>query len=381
MTNSTNSLFTSLIEPSASVSPAPPPAPFDVGQAYLLGQCCNLSYTQLTRPLTLQDFAGLSLPAGWQGYTLVASDLQPFTDSELSTATHTAELATSYQTLPAGFAVTLTLTPAGAGQAQTFVVLTFRGTRTWAEWLSDAEAVPVPFAGNLAAADGGLGLVHGGFYDHYTLGTAGQRAAAGKELSPLPSERAPGSLAQQVAEYLANSTTAQAIYVTGHSLGGALATLAALDLAHNFATKFTKLAMYSLASPRVAMSAYFMVGSFKIPWLMLNLAALQMNYQNLVPNTYQIVNAADIVPILPPQSSTWGPLHLLCAQVTDPYQTSTVAATPNPPTSATELAAVTQSGSLADHVLTYCAQTGDIANNHSCANTYVPYLAQLAAGF
>lgn len=42
---------------------------------------------------------------------------------------------------------------------------------------------------------------------------------------------------------------------------------------------------------------------------------------------------------------------------------------------------IINSGSLTQNVLRFCAQTGDIGCNHSCTNTYVPYLAQLAAGF
>ena len=136
--------------------------------------------------------------------------------------------------------------------------------------------------------------------------------------------------------------------------------------------------MYSLASPRVAMGAYFIIWHDKIPYLSDELAKLLMNYQQLVPNTYQIFNAADIVPILPPASIKAGPLNLQCAQVTDHYQIANPgAADTTPPVGAP----VSQSGSLTDHVIHFCMQTGDIGNNHSCATTYVPYLAQLADGF
>jgi len=39
------------------------------------------------------------------------------------------------------------------------------------------------------------------------------------------------------------------------------------------------------------------------------------------------------------------------------------------------------SGSAQANVVSFCAQTGDIGMNHGCVNTYVPYLAKLAAGF
>lgn len=351
--------FTSLVEPPQVVSPKPPAAPFDAGMAFLLGQCCNLSYAQLATPITPSDFAKLSLKGSWQEGALTASNLVPFTDSEPGKSSAEHELVSSYTTVPAGFGVQLTWTPANDGPAQSFVVIALRGTRTWSEWLSDAEALPVPFEGNAGKDDGGLGLVHSGFYDRYTVGTNGQRAAPGDELSQTLSLRAPGSLALQVAGYVTSLPSRLPVYVTGHSLGGAMAALAALDIAHNFANTFSGLAMYSLASPRVAMGAYITVGHFKIPYLFDDLSKFLLNYQQLVPNTYQIVNAADIVPILPPPNLSIGPFTLQCAQVTDSPQT----------------------GASSNHVLNFCLQTGDIPNNHSCANTYVPYLAQLAGGF
>src|SRR6185436_8802821 len=105
-----------------------------------------------------------------------------------------------------------------------------RGTRTWSEWFDDADAIPVPFAGALPL-NAGLGSVHGGFYGLYTIGTDGTPAASGQELSPTVSQRAAGSIAAQVGEYVSGLTQQLPVYVTGHSLGGALATLCALDVA------------------------------------------------------------------------------------------------------------------------------------------------------
>jgi hypothetical protein len=42
---------------------------------------------------------------------------------------------------------------------------------------------------------------------------------------------------------------------------------------------------------------------------------------------------------------------------------------------------IISTGGLPQNVINFCAQTGDIGCNHGCVNTYVPYLAALAANF
>jgi hypothetical protein len=434
---STSVPFTFLVEPTDNVTQTPPPAPFDAGLAYLLGQCCSLTYAQFDQDsIDTADFSSLSLLGSLAGYTVSASNLQPFTASEANEPGPTTGDVGDYDQVMAGFGVQLTLTPPNNGSAENIVILALRGTRTWDEWFNNVDAFPVPFAG-ITGIQAGLGSVHAGFYALYTIGTDGKAAASGEELSSTISQRAAGSFAAQVATYVSGLSGKLPIYVTGHSLGGALATLCALDIAYNFGQTFSQIFMYSLASPRVAVG---ISDSFGIPILTLgNQQGFISNYQIYVPNNYQIVHAADIIPILGPLATNVGPLLLSCAQITDSYQVPGSGATATatitnesvssisldnnnytdysssfPPrvvlsggggVGATARASVflgdlsftvinpgsgytsaptveiLSGGSFPQNVVSFCAQTGDIGNNHGCVITYVPYLLELANNF
>lgn len=70
--------------------------------------------------------------------------------------------------------------------------------------------------------------------------------------------------------------------VTGHSLGGALATLCALDLQFNFfSAEPERIVLYSFGSPRVGNSAF------------------RQSFNRRVSNSYRVVNGMDIVPAVP----------------------------------------------------------------------------------
>jgi hypothetical protein len=67
--------------------------------------------------------------------------------------------------------------------------------------------------------------------------------------------------------------------VCGHSLGGALATLQALDVAAN--SRFKNPTVYTYASPRTGNPQF------------------ASTYNGMVPNTIRIANRVDLVPMLP----------------------------------------------------------------------------------
>jgi triacylglycerol lipase len=70
------------------------------------------------------------------------------------------------------------------------------------------------------------------------------------------------------------------ITIFGHSLGGAVSTLCAVDVQYNFPEK--EIECYSWGSPRVGNSAFV------------------KSYNSRVPNTYRCVNSEDLVAKLPP---------------------------------------------------------------------------------
>lgn len=74
--------------------------------------------------------------------------------------------------------------------------------------------------------------------------------------------------------------TSKKLFITGHSLGGALAVLNALDTAAN--THFANPVMYNFGSPRV--------GNPKFVY----------TYNEAIKNSFRIVNVNDIIPLLPP---------------------------------------------------------------------------------
>lgn len=133
------------------------------------------------------------------------------------------------------------------------IIVTFRGTRTFEDNESDQDLfqIPYPFARN-------AGKTHRGFTCIYQSARSGLLDELHK-LSP-----------------------AKKLFVAGHSLGGALAVLAALDLAVN--TRFKNLFVYTYGSPRVGDPVF----------------ASTFNY--MVKNSIRIANVHDIIPTLPEQA-------------------------------------------------------------------------------
>lgn len=134
-------------------------------------------------------------------------------------------------------------------------ILTFRGTQTQTEWLSNLNAAQVEW---VSPDNQFYGHAHAGFWQ-ITQNLKPSLKEIAQELDPnIP------------------------CYVTGHSLGAAIATLAAFELAQAAPQLKKQIRLYTYAGPRVCSPAFAKVHS------------------QLIPNAYRIVNLSDSVPLVPP---------------------------------------------------------------------------------
>lgn len=190
----------------------------DTRTAIRLAAMCGQSYTQLE-----QGTEGIILPATYRIITPITAN-SAFGGRELF-----------------GFIT----------ESDSQIDVVFRGTSTASDWISDAIARQTEFP---YAKQGGL--VHQGFLDIYQ------------------------SARKQIITAMSKLSAHKQLYLTGHSLGGALASLCASDLATN--TKFKDPAVYTYGSPRVGNTTF----------------ANQFN-RKTGPH-YRIYNRNDMVPKLPP---------------------------------------------------------------------------------
>ena len=145
------------------------------------------------------------------------------------------------------------------------VVVAIRGTEGVHEWIHDAQFLPTrcPF-------NPGIGHTEDGFttmYNSMRVGTDDSALSVAQALPKLPFKRQVKSLT-----------------ICGHSLGGALATLLALDVAINTVNPRdfnVPLTVYTYASPRTGDDSFVAL------------------YNHAVPNTFRIANRVDLVPKLP----------------------------------------------------------------------------------
>jgi triacylglycerol lipase len=132
--------------------------------------------------------------------------------------------------------------------------VSFRGTSDVGEWVADIDAVPDDYLPIVA-----FGQVHAGFQDVYEL------------------------VRTNIATNLATATAGcDQILITGHSLGAALAVLAAPDVFRNMPPNKIEPRLITFAGPRVGLSDF--VGKFNAD----------------IESCFRVVNFLDIVPYLPP---------------------------------------------------------------------------------
>ena len=146
----------------------------------------------------------------------------------------------------------------GGGEA----VVAIRGTEGIKEWVQDAE-----FGARLFTRVGAAGNTEDGFTGMFFSMTVGQGGGAPPLVKALPS--------------LPWKQGVTSLTICGHSLGGALATLLALDVAANAAAPFNHPTVYTYASPRTGDATF------------------AARYGQLVGTTFRIVDNVDVVPELP----------------------------------------------------------------------------------
>jgi triacylglycerol lipase len=258
------------------------PPNFDKNRAVELGTLVDAAYAQYNQRTT----AGNAWqPAGYQ----VQAVLQAQESGVL---------------VPFGFVATKS--------TDAYVVI--RGTMSPLEWLEDATILPVPFAPN-------WGNTTRGFKEIYN------------QLSPT---------INQAIETLKGANAFAFLYVTGHSLGAALAHLAAADI---YIQQQVSPISYTLAGPRTgdpAFSAAF------------DHAGLQ---------TWRIFNTEDIVPTLPLSTPDLAPLNLGLNESPSEMLLKLLL----------HHSAIVRGGWPYEHIKVPIAvtfQKGTIADNHNCTNLY-----------
>lgn len=217
--------------------------------AIQFGQLVNAAYA--VPPEDLGNRAGQLVQAG-----LLAGGSK----FEVITTIYSNDLATDVSPLRGNSAVSigLILQSLDTGAA----VVAIRGTKGIMEWVQDARflAVPCPFLA-------GAGNTEDGFTAMYSSMSISPTAASSSVVKALPG--------------LPWKSAVTSLTICGHSLGGALATLLALDVSATAAPPFKTPTAYTYASPKTGDPQFV------------------STYNHMVPDTTRIANRLDLVPKLP----------------------------------------------------------------------------------
>ena len=240
----------------------------DVNLAIQFAQLVNAAYA--VQPGNLNNSAGTTVTSGGVSYTVI-------------TTVYANDLSTDMFPTRSQDIVSIGLVcQADSGD----VVIAIRGTEGIMEWIHDAEFgwVKCPFLA-------GAGHTEDGFTAMYLSLRTGADANSARLIDALPT--------------LAWPKPATSLTICGHSLGGSIVTLLALDVAAN--TSFTDPTVYTYASPRTGDSSF------------------ADTYDQVVKNTFRIANRVDLVPKLPLPPFY---VHVMAA---DPFELNPIQLLPFPP--------------------------------------------------
>jgi hypothetical protein len=215
----------------------------DLNQAILYGQLVNAAYAIL--PGNTTNAAGQIVTAGGANYQVVTSIFANDLATDMNPTRGQSRVS-----------IGLVLQAATTGD----VVIAVRGTEGVQEWIHDAEflLVPCPFLA-------GAGQTEDGFTAMFLSMTTSLDPSCPSVTRSLPTLNFPRPVTS--------------LTLCGHSLGGALVTLLALDVAANSA--FKNPTVYTYASPRTGDPQF------------------AATYNQVVPNTTRIAGRLDLVPKLP----------------------------------------------------------------------------------
>jgi hypothetical protein len=239
----------------------------DLNQAIEFAQLVNAAYNIL--PDNITNSAGTALIAGGKAYTVVST-------------IYANDLATDMNPSRGNNQVSIGLICQADGTGE--VAIAIRGTEGILEWIQDVQFlyVPCPFLAGAGHTDDGFTAM----YNSLRTGVATGSPTVVNAMSTLPFPQPVSS-----------------VTICGHSLGGALVTLLALDLAAN--TDFKNPTVYSYASPRTGDPSF------------------ASTYNQVVTNSFRIANRLDLVPKLP--------LPPLYEHVLAPYELNPIQLLPLPP--------------------------------------------------
>jgi predicted lipase len=267
---------TSDVQTAVANSPVPPPIPYDRTWSKLLIQCCDIAYDQYEAGVTNPSYDGSikSLPSYiplLNGYTQVASfkGLEDLAGFSLK-GTSLPEILKNAPLEKLGSLLPPELQQALSGVAQRVLdpklvflgfalkseqanIVVFRGSQTLNDWIANVQARQQDYT--LAGVN--RGKVHRGFLTFYN------------------------NLQKQIQAVFKLLNPAAPVYLTGHSLGAVLASLAASEMATSTFKSRSQVRLYTYASPRIGDPTFAQF------------------FNTTIPNTYRVFNMADIVPEIP----------------------------------------------------------------------------------
>lgn len=214
----------------------------DLNQAILYAQLVDAAYA--VAPNNTANVSGQSVTAGAAKYDVITSIFADDLSTDLNPNRGNTRVSIGF-----------VLQASTAGD----VVVAIRGTEGIQEWIHDAQFLPCPCPFMPSG-----GQTEDGFTDMYRSLRTGLDTGSPTLTQALPKLQFPRAVTS--------------VTICGHSLGGALATLLALDVAVN--TNFTP-TVYTYASPRTGDPQFASA------------------YNHAVPNTTRLASRLDLVPKLP----------------------------------------------------------------------------------